>query len=202
MSLAFIITALLVCLAPGIGVVYTLSVTLAQGLRAGIWAAFGCSAATLVHLGVAMAGLAAALHSSALVFQAIKYAGVAYLLWMAWGAARGTGGLSFSAKEAPATSTPRLIWRGVMLNLLNPKLPMFFMAFLPQFMAPTDGTLVMAQLGAAFAAMTFGTFVFYALLAASGRTALLGSERAMTWLRRAFAASFAALGFKLALQDA
>ena len=114
MSLAFIITALLVCLAPGIGVVYTLSVTLAQGLRAGIWAAFGCSAATLVHLGVAMAGLAAVLHSSALVFQAIKYAGVAYLLWMAWGAARGTGGLTFSAKDAPATSTPRLIWRGVM----------------------------------------------------------------------------------------
>lgn len=201
MTIGFLITALLVCLAPGIGVVYTLSTTLAQGFRAGAWAAFGCSAATLVHLGVAMAGLAAVLHSSAVMFQAIKYAGVAYLLWMAWGAARGTGGL-VAGPAAAASSTRKIIWRGVMLNLLNPKLPMFFMAFLPQFMAPTDGAQVMAQLGLAFAAITFATFIFYAALAASGRTALLGSDIAMTWLRRAFAASFAALGLKLALQDA
>ncbi|MDD8021802.1 MAG: LysE family translocator [Paracoccaceae bacterium] len=200
MSIEFLLTAFVVCLAPGIGVVYTLSVTLGQGLRGGLWAALGCTLATLVHMAVALAGLAAVLHSSAVLFQALKYAGVAYLMWMAWGTLRGSGGLQVGA-AAPQPIT-RIIRRGVMLNLLNPKLPMFFMAFLPQFMAPTDGTGVMLGLGLAFAAMTFAVFVGYALLAASGRQAVLGRPAVMIWMRRAFAASFAALGLRLALERA
>ena len=200
MSLAFLLTALVICLAPGIGVVYTLSVALGQGFRAGVWAALGCSVATLVHLAVAVAGLAAVLHSSAILFQSVKYAGVAYLLWMAWGTLKGTGGLQVSAAERAPVA--RLVRRGIMLNLLNPKLPMFFMAFLPQFMAPTDGTAQMVLLGSVFAAITFATFVFYAALAATGRARVLGNERLMTWLRRAFAASFAGLGLKLAMERA
>ena len=200
MSLAFLATAFVICLAPGIGVVYTLSVTLGQGFRAGLWAAFGCSLATLVHLGVAVAGLAAVLHSSAVLFQTLKFAGVAYLLWMAWGSLQGKGGLD----PRPAAQAPvaRLIGRGVMLNLLNPKLPMFFMAFLPQFMGPADGTAQMVTLGLAFAGLTFATFIGYAALAATGRARILSSERLMTGLRRAFAASFAALGLKLAMERA
>jgi threonine/homoserine/homoserine lactone efflux protein len=200
MSWEFLLTALVVCLAPGIGVVYTLSVALGQGLGAGIWAALGCTVATLVHLGVALVGLAAVLHSSAVLFQAIKYAGVAYLLWMAWGTLRGTGG----PQVEPAAAQPisRLVGRGIMLNLLNPKLPMFFIAFLPQFMAPTDGLMVMTELGAAFAALTFATFVGYAALAATGRQTVLSRPQVMAWLRRAFAASFAALGVRLALERA
>ncbi|MDP1669334.1 LysE family translocator [Phaeovulum sp.] len=200
MSWEFLLTALVVCLAPGIGVVYTLSVALGQGLRAGIWAALGCTVATLVHLGVALVGLAAVLHSSAVLFQAIKYAGVAYLLWMAWGTLRGTGGLQ--VEPAAAQPISRLVGRGIMLNLLNPKLPMFFIAFLPQFMAPTDGPMVMTELGAAFAALTFATFVGYAALAATGRQTVLSRPQVMAWLRRAFAASFAALGVRLALERA
>lgn len=200
MSLDYLLTVLIVCLAPGIGVVYTLSVTLGQGLRAGVLAAFGCTLATLVHLGVAMAGLAALLHSSAVLFQAVKFAGVAYLAWMAWGTLKGSGGLTLTA-AAPQPAL-RIIRRGVTLNLLNPKIPMFFMAFLPQFMAPTDGLGVMAWLGAGFAAMTFATFLFYAGLAASGREAVLSRPVVMAWMRRAFAASFAALGLRLAMESA
>lgn len=200
MSIEFLLTAFVVCLAPGIGVVYTLSVTLGQGFRAGVWAALGCTLATLVHLGVAMAGLAAVLHTSAVLFQSIKYAGVAYLLWMAWGTLKGTGGLQVQA--AAAQPVMRLIGRGVMLNLLNPKLPMFFIAFLPQFMVPGDGPTVMAELGVTFAALTFATFLGYALLAASGRQAVLARPAVVAWMRRAFAASFAALGLRLALERA
>ncbi len=200
MNLDYLLTVLIVCLAPGIGVVYTLSVTLGQGLRAGVLAAFGCTLATLVHLGVAMAGLAALLHSSAVLFQAVKFAGVAYLAWMAWGTLRGSGGLTLTA-AAPQPAA-RIIRRGVTLNLLNPKIPMFFMAFLPQFMAPTDGLGGMAWLGAGFAAMTFVTFLLYAGLAASGREAVLSRPVVMAWMRRAFAASFAALGLRLAMERA
>ncbi|WP_149140133.1 LysE family translocator [Gemmobacter caeruleus] len=201
LSPEFLLTAFIVCISPGIGVVYTLSMTLGGGFRAGLWAALGCTLATILHMVVALAGLAAVLLASALLFQTVKYAGVAYLLWMAWAVLKGRGGLDI----APAAPAPvgQVVWRGVLLNILNPKLPLFFVAFLPQFL-PSQGATVaqMAELGLAFAAMTFLTFVIYAGLAASGRRALLGSERVMTWLRRAFAASFAALGLRLALERA
>ena len=200
MSLEFLLTAFVVCLAPGIGVVYPLSTTLGQGFRAGAWAALGCTIATLVHLGVAMAGLAAVLHTSAVLFQTLKYAGVAYLMWMAWGTLKGSGGLQVEAAAPQRIS--RLVGRGIMLNLLNPKLPMFFIAFLPQFMAPTDGTAMMAELGVTFAALTFVTFLGYAALAASGREAVLSRPAVTAWMRRAFAASFAALGLRLAMERA
>lgn len=196
MSWDYLLTVFIVCAAPGIGVVYTLSSTLGGGLRAGLWAALGCTIATIVHMAIAMAGLAAVLHTSAILFQTIKFAGVAYLLWMAWGVLQGSGGLEIR----PGTPAPagRLVRRGIMLNLLNPKLPMFFMAFLPQFLPAGAGTGALIELGLGFSAMTFVVFVLYAALAASGRDAVLSSERAMNWLRRGFAASFALLGLKLA----
>ena len=200
MSWEFLLTAFAVCVAPGIGVVYTLSATLGGGLRAGIWASVGCTLATVVHMGVALAGLAAVLHTSALLFQTLKYLGVAYLLWMAWGALQGSGGLAVTA-AAPAPAG-QIIRRGVLMNILNPKLPLFFMAFLPQFLPAGSGTGLMVELGLGFAAMTFATFLLYALIAASGRQRLLGSPRLMGWLRRAFAASFAALGLRLAMERA
>lgn len=202
MSWEFLVTALIVCVSPGIGVVYTLSQTLGGGMRAGVLAAFGCTLATLVHMGVAMAGLAALLHTSAVLFQAVKYAGVAYLLWMAWAVLRETGGMTL--RPAVKISAGRIVWRGILLNILNPKLPIFFVAFLPQFIpanAPEPLGL-MAELGLAFGAVTFGTFLVYAAIAATGRRTVLGNEAAMTWVRRAFAASFAALGARLALERA
>lgn len=206
MSLEFLVTALIVCLAPGIGVVFTLSMSLGAGLKAGFWAALGCTLVTAFHLGAALAGLAAVLHTSALLFSAVKFAGVGYLLYMAWGTLKGTGGLSVSPDRS-AASPLRIVWRGIILNLLNPKLPMFFLAFLPQFITPdtanTDqATGQLLQLGFAFVAMTGLVMVGYALAAGSLRRYVVESPRAMAWMRRTFATSFAALGAKLALERA
>lgn len=200
MTWDYLLTAFVVCVSPGIGVVYTLSATLGGGLRAGLWAAIGCTVATVVHLALAMAGLAAVLHTSALLFQAVKLAGVAYLFWMAWAVLRSTGSLSIAAAEPVAAA--QLVRRGIVLNILNPKLPLFFMAFLPQFLPAEAGTTELVKLGAAFAAITFVTFLGYAALASTGRRRLLDSPAAMRWMRRALAASFAALGVRLAAERA
>lgn len=202
MSPEFLLTALIVCIVPGIGVVYTLSATLGAGFRAGIMASVGCTIATVLHLVVALSGLAAVLYTSAILFQAIKYAGVAYLIWMAWAILGDRGSLSVKAAEPqPAWVVVR---RGIALNILNPKLPLFFIAFLPQFLPDEKaGALpAMIELGLAFSALTFLTFAGYAALAALGRNAVLGRPAVLLWLKRAFAASFAALGLRLALERA
>lgn len=203
MSLEFLFTAFIVCLMPGIGVIYTLSVTLGSGLRAGAFAVLGCTLATVVHLGVAMAGLAAILHTSALLFQAVKYAGVAFLLWMAWGTLRGQGALVVTPEKAQIP-TGRLVFRGIMLNILNPKLPLFFLAFLPQFIpaGTADAGRQLVELGFGFVAMTAAVFAGYVALAGVLRNAVLARPRVMAWMRRTFAASFALLGLKLALERA
>ncbi|PTE22152.1 LysE family translocator [Cereibacter changlensis JA139] len=200
MSPEFLLTAFIVCVSPGIGVVYTLSMTLGGGMRAGVLAALGCTLVTALHMVAAMAGLAAVLHTSAVLFQLVKFAGVAYLLWMAWATLQGSGGMRIDAAE-PGTAG-RIIWRGVLLNLLNPKLPLFFVAFLPQFIPAGSPAGLLVELGLVFTAMTFVTFVGYVLLVASSRRAILSSPQVMTWLRRAFAASFAGLGARLALERA
>lgn len=203
MSLEFLLTAFIVCLVPGIGVVFTLATTLGRGLGAGLWAVLGCTLATAIHLGFAMAGLAAVLETSAVLFQTIKFAGVAFLLWMAWTTLKGTGALKVEAdrtRRGPA----QLVRRGVMLNLLNPKLPMFFVAFLPQFI-PADAAApgaLLVQLGLGFVAMTFAVFLGYALAAGWLRRWIVESPAVMAWMRRVFAATFAGLGLKLALERA
>lgn len=200
MTPEFLLTAFIVCVAPGIGVVYTLSDALGRGTIAGLYAALGCTLVTCVHLLAAMAGLAAILQTSALLFQAVKFAGVAYLLWMAWGTLQGTGALSVSP-DKQAASPARTVWRGIVLNLLNPKLPMFFVAFLPQFLpAGETGTGPLLTLGLGFVAMTGLVMVAYALAAGILRVKVVENEAAMTWVRRIIAASFAALGAKLALE--
>ncbi|AXC50841.1 LysE family translocator [Paracoccus suum] len=200
MSPEFLLTAFIVCATPGIGVVYTLATTLGGGLRAGLWATLGCTLATVVHLAVALAGLAAVLHTSAVLFQGIKALGVLYLLWMAWAVLKERGGLSVrpAAPQPPAI----IVRRGILMNLLNPKLPLFFVAFLPQFLPAGSPAADLITLGLGFTAMTAATFVLYAVLAAASRDALLASPRVMSWLRRLFAASFAALGLRLALSRA
>lgn len=203
MSPEFLLTAFVVCLAPGIGVIYTLSVAIGGGARAGLLAAVGCTICTALHLGLAMAGLAAVLYTSAVLFQTIKIAGVAYLLWMAWSTLRGGGALDIRP-EAPR-SAARIVMRGILLNLLNPKLPMFFLAFLPQFLSAGTagaGGGALVELGFAFVAMTFLTFALYAVAAGWMRDVVVGSPVAMRWLRRAFAASFAGLGARLAFERA
>ncbi|EBN7970312.1 LysE family translocator [Salmonella enterica] len=198
MSIEYFITVFIICLSPGIGVVYTLSATLGGGWKAGFWASVGCTIATVIHLMVAMAGLAAVLHTSAVLFQTIKFSGVAYLLWMAWAVLNDRGGLS--VRPVTSVTSMRLVSRGILLNILNPKLPLFFMAFIPQFVPAGSSPALLVELGMVFTIMTFTVFMGYVALASTGRQRVLQSATAMNWLRQAFSASFAALGLKLAIE--
>ena len=202
MSLSFLLTSLIVIVSPGTGVLYTLAAALTRGSRASVAAAFGCTLGIVPHIAAAMLGLAAVLHTSALAFAALKWLGVIYLLVMAWQALRERGALKVDA-GVDARSTLKVIVTGILINILNPKLSLFFLAFLPQFVAIDESHPVarMLQLSIAFMAMTFAVFVVYGLFAASVRDRIVTRPKAMTWLRRAFAGGFAALGLRLALAE-
>ncbi len=202
MSLAFLVTSLIVVVSPGTGVLYTLAAALTRGSRASLAAAFGCTLGIVPHIAAATLGLAAVLHASALAFAALKWLGVIYLLYMAWQALRQRGALKVDGR-VDARSALKVIVTGFLINILNPKLSMFFLAFLPQFIAADEGRPVMRmlQLSAAFMAMTFAVFAVYGLFAAAVRDRIVTRPKAMTWLRRAFAGGFAALGVRLALAE-
>lgn len=201
MTVHFLLTALVVVLVPGTGVVYTLAVGLGRGSRAAVSAALGCTFGIVPHLLAAMLGLAAVLHASALLFNAVKLAGVAYLLWLAWQALRAGGALSV-APDKRAEPWYRTALRGILLNVLNPKLSVFFLALLPPFLSGNAATATseMIAMGGVFMALTFVVFVLYGCFAAAARRRLLGSARVMASLNRGFAAIFAALAGRLALE--
>ncbi|MGJ4913459.1 LysE family translocator [Bradyrhizobium sp. HKCCYLRH2060] len=204
MSTAFLLTSLIVVASPGTGVLYTLAVALTKGSRMSIAAAFGCTLGILPAMLAAIVGLAAVLHTSALAFAALKYCGVAYLLYMAWQTLGERGALAVETKDdADARSAGRVVLTGFLINILNPKLSIFFLAFLPQFIAADAAhpLALMLELSAAFMAMTFAVFVLYGLFAAAVRDRVVSRPRVMTWLRRAFAGGFALLGARLALAE-
>jgi threonine/homoserine/homoserine lactone efflux protein len=200
MSTEFWVTTIIVTATPGTGVLFTLAAALAGGHRAGVVAAFGCTLGVLPHMAAAVTGLAAVMHTSAVAFSVLKYAGVAYLLYLAWTTLRETGALAVEERRAPRSDL-RTIGSAIAVNLLNPKLTIFFLAFLPQFVAAGEAhvTTRMLELGAVFMAVTLAIFVAYGLLAASVRDQVIGRPRVMTWMRRAFAGSFVALGARLAV---
>jgi len=205
MTPEFLLTALIVVLSPGTGVIYTISTRLLRGHRSALAAAFGCTLGIIPHLLAAILGVAAILHSSALLFQLVKFAGVAFLLYMAWQTLRDSSKLSVNPDEAaPRATLTRTATRGTLINVLNPKLSIVFLAFLPQFLSGTPGTATreMITLGAAFMGMTFLVFVLYGVFASFARRKVLENPRAQSWIRRIFAASFAGLGLKLALEKA
>ncbi|MFD5297153.1 LysE family translocator [Streptomyces mutabilis] len=202
MSLAFLLTTLVVVATPGTGVVYTLAAALSRGRRASVVAALGCALGIVPHLLATVTGVAAVLHASATAFQVLKYAGVAYLLYMAWATLRDKEALVVAGEDAAAGPVPaaRVILRGVLINILNPKLTLFFFAFLPQFVDPAEAGALprMLLLGGVFMLVTFVVFAGYGVLAASVRSHVISRPRVMAWLRRSFAGSFVALGAKLA----
>ncbi|MCJ8335469.1 MAG: LysE family translocator [Epibacterium sp.] len=202
-SLQFLATALVVCIIPGTGVLYTLAIALGQGRRASAWAALGCTIGIVPHLLAAIFGLAAVLHSSALLFNLVKWAGIAYLLFLAYQAVREGGTLAIRA-ERKVSSGWDIGRRAALINVLNPKLSAFFLALLPPFLSgtPATATTEMATLGAVFMALTFVVFVAYGLFAAQARDWLLNSDRIRRWLNRSFAALFAALAARLAMERA
>jgi len=202
MSIEFLITSLIIVASPGTGAIYTLATGLSRGGRASVVAAFGCTLGIVPHLAAAMLGLAAILHTSALAFELFKFAGVAYLLYMAWQAWRADGALKVEATGA-LQSPFRIILHAVLINILNPKLSIFFLAFLPQFIMSGEAAPMarMLEMSAVFMAMTFLVFAVYGLFAAAVRDRVVSRPAVMAWMRRSFAAAFVLLGARLALTE-
>lgn len=202
MSIEFLLTTLIIVASPGTGVVYTLAAGLSRGGRASVLAAFACTLGIVPHLVAALTGLAALLHTSALAFEIVKYAGVAYLLYMAWQSLREKGALRID-DNTDARSVRQVLVDGLLINLLNPKLSIFFVAFLPQFISAGEEHVLarMLELSGVFMLATFIIFSLYGLFAAAMRDKVVGSPRVMAWMRRTFSAAFVALGARLALQQ-
>ena len=202
MHLDFLITSFIVVASPGTGVLYTLAAGLSRGSRASAVAAFGCTLGIIPHMAAAILGLAALLHASAVAFQIFKYLGVAYLLYLAWDTLREHGALKVD-KTPDNRSSLQVIVTAVLINFLNPKLSIFFMAFLPQFIVAGEVHPLarMLELSAVFMLMTLVVFVGYGLFAAVVRDHVISRPRVLTWMRRTFAAAFVALGAKLAFAD-
>lgn len=207
MTIDFLLIALVIVATPGTGMIYTVAAGLTRGGRAGIVAAFGCTLGIVPHMLAAITGLAALLHTSALLFDMVKYAGVVYLLWMAWMTWRDRGALSLTGtgpdQNPEKASVLAVSLQAIVINLLNPKLSIFFFAFLPQFISPgaPDALSRMLEMSGVFMAMTFVVFALYGLFAAAVRDHVIGRPRVLLWLRRSFAATFVALGAKLAVTE-
>jgi threonine/homoserine/homoserine lactone efflux protein len=201
-SVEFLLTSLVVIVSPGTGVLYTLAAGLARGSRASVIAALGCTLGIVPHMAAAILGLAALLHASALAFQTLKYLGVAYLLYLAWSALREHGALQVE-QQGGARSALQVIVNAILINVLNPKLSIFFLAFLPQFVSGNEPHPLshMFMLSVVFMALTFVVFVGYGLFAASVRNHVISRPKVLTWMRRTFAAAFVALGARLALAE-
>ncbi len=202
MSIEFLLTSLIVVASPGTGVLYTLAAGLSRGSLASIVAAFGCTLGIVPHMTAAITGLAALLHASALAFQTLKYLGVVYLLYMAWNTLKEHGALKVEKKIAPR-SAAQVIVHAILINVLNPKLSIFFVAFLPQFVSTEEVHPLarMLELSAVFMLLTFVVFVAYGMFAALIRERVISRPGVLTWMRRTFAAAFVALGAKLALAE-
>jgi threonine/homoserine/homoserine lactone efflux protein len=202
MTIEFLITSFIVVVSPGTGVLYTLAIGLSRGARASIVAALGCTLGIVPHIAAAIMGLAALLHTSALAFEMFKYAGCAYLLYMAWMTWRDRSPIEVE-KQLDARSVAQIAGKGILINILNPKLSIFFLAFLPLFVNPDEPRAVtlMLNLSAVFMLMTFVVFVGYGLFAASIRDHVVTRPRIVTWMRRTFAGAFVVLGARLAFSE-
>lgn len=198
----FLLTALVVVLVPGTGVIFTVSTSLARGRRAAIVASIGCTLGIVPHLVAAVLGISAILHLSALIFRIVRYFGAAYLFYLAYTMWRNIGSFNI---ESPAVDDQvlRTVGRAVLLNLLNPKLTLFFLAFLPQFLPPGNESPIasLISLGSVFMLMTFVVFVIYGLLAASVRHLIENSSDAMKWIQRSFSVALALFSIRLVLFD-
>ncbi len=198
----FLLTSLIVVLIPGTGAIYTISTGIFLGWRASIAAAVGCTAGILPHLLASILGLTLVLHISAVVFQLLKFVGAAYLLYLAWQMWRDNNALTFNSAGS-SKSAWQIAVKAFLLNILNPKLTIFFLAFLPLFI-PRDSDSpigIFLLLSAVFMLITLIVFVVYGVLASAVRNFVLQSPKTLFWLRRSFAVIFAALGVRLAVTD-
>lgn len=202
MSVEFLLTSMVVILLPGTGVLYTIAIGLGRGFKASVAAALGCTFGIVPAALASIVGLAAIFHTSALAFQIVKYAGVAYLLYMAWNIVRDGGALDVSEDRKPLSYFKTAL-NGTLINVLNPKLSLFFLAFLPQFVNVGDASAIpmMFALALIFMVLTFVVFVGYGACAALARDYLVSRPAVMKWMKRGFAGAFGFLGLRLALAE-
>lgn len=199
--LPFLTATLALNLAPGPDMIYVSTRSLTQGRRAGIISALGIAAGSLVHTGLIASGLAALLHAVPIAYDIVRYAGAAYLIWLGIQALRARGSLNASPQLEPASEWA-IFRQGMITNLLNPKVALFFLAFLPQFTSPERGSVALqiVVLGCLFNLSGTIVNIGVACLASSARRLMEGSraERALRWVTGSV---FIALGLRLALPE-
>lgn len=202
MSLEFLLTSLIVVLIPGTGVLYTVATGLYIGKRASLFAAIGCTFGIVPSLLASVFGLAAIFHTSALAFQAVKFIGAAYLIYLAWSLWRSSSSPALENSQ-PESNFTGIVMKGFLINILNPKLSIFFLAFLPQFVSPnaSQPLVNMLTLGMVFMLMTLGVFIVYGVMASSLSELVMRSERMGRAIQKILAGSFVALGLKLAFSE-
>jgi threonine/homoserine/homoserine lactone efflux protein len=198
----FLLTSLVVVLVPGTGVVYTINTGLTLKWRASIAAAVGCTLGIVPHIFASVLGLSALLNMSAQAFSVMKTAGSIYLLYLAWNMWREAGTLEINERKT-GTSSLQIATKAIAINLLNPKLTIFFFAFLPLFVSKNalSPTTEMISLSAVFMVMTFIIFALYGILASGISTYLLNSSKVVKRFQQAFAAILAVFAVKLALSE-
>jgi threonine/homoserine/homoserine lactone efflux protein len=203
MSVEFLLTSLVVVLIPGTGVVYTVSSSIGGGWRRGLFAAIGCTLGIVPHILAAMLGLSAIMQAGSVVFEVVRWAGVAYLIYMGVAMIREGGSLQLDDRHTLIGSMGLVVRRGILLNLLNPKLTMFFFAFLPQFLETPPGLLEprLIGLGGVFMLMTLAVFVLSAYASATVREFVLGAPVVLRWLQRSIGALLICFAARLALTE-
>jgi threonine/homoserine/homoserine lactone efflux protein len=203
MSVEFLLTSLVVVLIPGTGVLYTVSSSIGGGWRRGLFAAIGCTLGIVPHMLAAMLGLSAIMQAGSMVFEVIRYAGVIYLVFMGFSMIRDAGTLPLDDGNASIDPMGPVVWRGILLNVLNPKLTVFFFAFLPQFLDASPGLLdsKLIGLGGIFMLMTLVVFAVYALASAAIRDLVLAAPVARRWIERALGALLIGFAARLAFTD-
>ena len=203
MSVEFLLTSLVVVLVPGTGVIYTVSSSVGGGRRRGLFAAVGCTLGIVPHMLAAMLGLSGIMQAGSVVFEVVRWAGVAYLIFMGVSMMRDAGTLPLDGRDTPVDSAGSVVRRGILLNVLNPKLTLFFFAFLPQFLEASPGLLDarLIGLGGVFMLMTLAVFAVYALASAAARDLVLAAPVARRWIERTLGALLIGFAAKLALTD-
>lgn len=201
-SFDFIVTSLIVVLLPGTGVLYTISNGLFKGKVASLWAATGCTLGIVPHLLMSIFGLSMIIHQSALAFQTIKYMGVIYLFYLAWNMWNSTGAIAFKSEKKEEKGFQILI-KAILINILNPKLTIFFLSFLPQFVPSTssNASVSMLLLSSIFMIITLIVFVIYGVFASKAKSYLTKSVSVVKYTQKSFALFFAFMGIKLALSE-
>ncbi len=198
-SLGFLATSLIVIIIPGTGVIYTVTTSLSGNKRSAFLAAFGCTLGILPHILAAILGISVILNTGAQIFKIIRIIGVLYLIYLGIGLLKAENGIKIGEKKKERPFL--IITKAILINLLNPKLTLFFLSFLPQFIEPDslNTRIEMISLSLVFMGLTFIIFCSYGLLANSFRSVLIKSPKLFNRIQQGFGIILIGFAGKIAL---